>query len=380
MPPGPGGRLAALPYVALGLGSFLAVYLPQPLLPELDHDFQVSPAVSGLVMTTTLLGFAAAGLLPERHPGRTMRAALVATVAGSVLAAGSFALWLLLVARVLQGLGIGLLLAGALADIPRRLPPRLAGRMTGSLVAGTALGGLGGRVIGYVGLFATWRAAFLLGGLGALVLVWVGLRALPLGGASRPGRAGYEGRRPPVSLLVAGLFILFANVAMFDLLPYRLAGPPFHLPSYLADLVFAVYVPASLVSMLAGRAIDRFGERAVTVFTSGAGGIALTAALLPSLAGVVVAAGASIWATVTFQVAHSGAAASYGRAAVGRYLAIYYVGGALGAPLAGATYLRWGWTGSLLPMIATTAAVGALALTRAPLTPAAEEADGSQGQ
>lgn len=356
------------------------MYLPQPLLPELDRDFQVSPAVSGLVMTTTLLGFAAAGLLPERHPGRTMRVALGATVVGSVLAAVSFALWLLLAARVLQGLGIGLLLAGALADIPRRLPPRLAGRMTGSLVAGTALGGLGGRVIGYVGLFATWRAAFLVGGLGALVLVWVGLRALPLGGASRPGRAGYEGRRPPLSLLVGGLFILFANVAMFDLLPYRLAGPPFHLPSYLADLVFAVYVPASLVSMLAGRAIDRFGERAVTVITSAAGGVALAAALLPSLAGVVVAAAASIWGTVAFQVAHSGAAASYGRATVGRYLAIYYVGGALGAPLAGATYLRWGWTGSLLPMIATTAAVGALALTRAPLAPAAEEADGSQSQ
>jgi MFS transporter, YNFM family, putative membrane transport protein len=341
-------------------------------------------------MTTTLLGFAAAGLLPERHPRRTMRIALVATVAGSLLAAGSFALWLLLAARVLQGLGIGLLLAGALADIPRRLPPggrgglphqnKHAGRMTGSLVAGTALGGLGGRAIGYVGLFATWRAAFLLGGLGALVLVWVGLRALPLGGAPQTARPGYEGRRAPASLLVAGLFILFANVAIFDLLPYRLAAPPFHLPDYLADLVFAVYVPASLVSMLAGRAVDRFGERAVTLATSAVAAVALAAGLLPSLAGVIVAAGASIWGTIAFQVAHSGAAAAYGRAAVGRYLAVYYVGGALGAPLAGATYLRWGWTGSLVPLIAATAAVGALALTRAPLTQAAQQADGAQGE
>lgn len=356
------------------------MYLPQPLLPELDRDFQVGPAVSGLVLTATLLGLAVAGLLPERDPRRTMRVALAAAVAGSLLAAASMALWLLLAARVLQGLGIGLLLAGALADIPRRLPPRLAGRMTGSLVAGTALGGLGGRAIGYVGLFATWRVAFLLGGLGALVLVWAGLRALPLGGAPRPARPGYEGRRAPASLLVGSLFILFANVAMFDLLPYRLAAPPFQLPGYLADLVFAVYVPASFVSVLAGRAIDRFGERAVTVATSAGSVVALAAGLLPSLAGVAVAAAASIWGTVAFQVAHSGAAASYGRTAAGRYLTMFYVGGALSAPLTGATYLRWGWTGSLLPMMAATATVGALALTRRPLAPAAEQADGSQGQ
>jgi MFS transporter, YNFM family, putative membrane transport protein len=331
-------------------------------------------------MTAGLLGFAAAGLLPERDPARAMRAALAVTVVGSLLAVISFAFWLLLAARVLQGLGIGLLLAGGLADIPRRLPPQLAGRMTGALVAGTALGGLGGRVIGYAGLFATWRGAFLLGGLGALLLVWLSLRALPLAGPSRPSRAANEGRRAPLSLLVAAVFILFANVAVFDLLPYRLAGPPFHLPGYLADLVFAVYIPAWVFSMLAGRAIDRFGERAVTVATSIGSVAALALGLLPSLAGVAVAAAASIWGTIAFQVAHSGAAATYGRAAVGRYLSIYYVGGALGAPLAGATYLRWGWTGSLLPLIAATAAVGALALTRTPLTQAGQQTDGAQGQ
>jgi YNFM family putative membrane transporter len=350
------------------------------LLPELDREFAISPAVSGLIMTTGLLGFAAAGLLPERDPRRMMRAALGLTVVGSVLAAASFALWILLCARVLQGLGIGLLLAGGLADIPRRLPPQLAGRMTGALVAGTALGGLLGRAIGYVGLFATWRAAFLLGGAGALLLVWLSLRALPLGQPPHPARPGYEGRRAPLSLLAGGLFILFANVAMFDLLPYRLAGPPFHLPPYLADLVFAVYIPASIVSMLTGRAIDRFGERAVTVAVGAGTAVTLAAGLLPSLAGITVAAAASIWGTIAFQVGHSGAAAAYGRAAVGRYLAIYYVGGALGAPLAGATYLRWGWTGSLLPLIAATALVGALALKRAPLARAGQQAHSSQGE
>jgi hypothetical protein len=63
-------------------------------------------------------------------------------------------------------------------------------------------------------------------------------------------------------------------------------------------------------------------------------------------------------------VAHSGAAAAYGRSAVGRYLAAYYVGGAAAAPLLAATYVRWGWPGVVLPLCATTLIVAALTLVR----------------
>ena len=74
-------------------------------------------------------------------------------------------MWLLLAARAGQGAGIGLLIAGGLADVPRRMPPAVAGRVTGAMIAGTALGGLGGRLVGYTGNFLGWRAAFLSGGI-----------------------------------------------------------------------------------------------------------------------------------------------------------------------------------------------------------------------
>jgi YNFM family putative membrane transporter len=353
-----------LPYFALGLGAFLALYLPQPLLPELDRDLGTSPAVTGLVMTAALLGFAAAGLLPDREPARTLRLAAWLIVGSSVLAAASPDLWVLLAARGAQGVGVGLLVAGGLADVPRRLHPSAAGRVTGALLAGTAMGGLGGRLVGYSGILLGWRGAFLAGGAAVLLVTLPSLRALTLGPAPDGERAARPGGGAPVTLIAAGLFILFVSVGMFDLLPYRLAAAPFRLPPLLGDLVYLVFVPATFASLVAGRAIDRFGRRAVILATAGAAVALMLAGLLPSLAAVTIAAAGAICGTISLHVAHSGAAAAYGRTAVGRYLAAYYVGGAAAAPLLAATYVRWGWPGVVLPLCATTLVVAALAVLR----------------
>lgn len=368
--------MRAGPYFGLGVGAFLALYLPQPLLPDLDRSLGTSPTVTGLVMTASLLGFAAAGLLPEGEPARTLRRATWLAVAGSVLAAASPDIVVLLVARAAQGVGIGLLVAGGLADVPRRLPPSQAGRFTGALIAGTALGGLASRLVGYTGHFLTWRGAFLLGGAGVLVVVLLSLRALPL--RRGPAAAVTAGRpaRPPATLVIAGFFILFVSVGMFDLLPYRLAGPPFRLSPLVGDLVYLAFVPATFTGVLAGRAIDRFGRRTVVLATAVAAIVLMLVGLLPSLVAIAVAAAAAICGTVSLHIAHSGAAAAHGRATVGRYLAAYYVGGAAAAPLLAAAYLHWGWPGVVLPLCGTTLVVGVLAF----LPLAREHADRAQRQ
>ncbi len=314
-------------------------------------------------MTAALLGFALAGLLPGGEPARTLRWAMWLTVAGSLAAAVSPNLLVLLPARAAQGVGVGLLVAGGLADVPRRLPPAIAGRVTGALISGTALGGLLGRVIGYTGNFLTWRGAFAVGGAGVLAVVVLSLRGLPFGGsgeAPRPARSGGA----PLSLLAAGLFILFVSVGMFDLLPYRLKAAPFHLSNTYADLVYLVFIPATAFGVVAGRAVDRFGTRATIVATAAAAVALMLVGLVPSIPAIALAAMAGICGTVGLHVAHSGAAAGYGRAAVGRYLAAYYVGGAAAAPLTAASYLRWGWAGVILPLCAATLVVALLALAR----------------
>jgi YNFM family putative membrane transporter len=322
--------------------------------------------VTGLVMTAALLGFATAGLLPEGEPARTLRRAAWLIVVSSLVAAASPDVWVLLAARAAQGVGVGLLVAGGLADVPRRLPPGEAGRMTGALLGGTALGGLASRLVGYMGILLSWRGAFLAGGAGVLLIVLLSLRALPLDTPPvRPRGAAATGGAP-ATLIVAGFFILFVSVGMFDLLPYRLAGPPFRLPPLLGDLVYLVFLPATAAGVLAGRAIDRFGRRAVVLVTAATAIALMLAGLLPSLPAIVLAAAGAICGTISLHVAHSGAAAAHGRAAVGRYLAAYYVGGAAAAPLLAATYLRWGWPGVVLPLCGTTLVVATLAAVHEP--------------
>jgi YNFM family putative membrane transporter len=316
-------------------------------------------------MTAGLLGFAVSGLLPEGDPVRTMRQAMWLVVVSSAIAALSPHFVVLLLARAGQGVGVGLLVAGGLADIARHHPASRGGRLTGSLIGGTAIGGLLSRATGYSALWLGWRAAFAIGGLLALALVSLALNRLTRTAADA-GRTEVvsppEGGAAPLGLVLAGLGILFVNIAVFDLLPYRLAAAPFHLPTAVADLVYLAFVPALLTAGLAGRAIDRFGARAIVLVTVVAGISCLLIGLLPALLAVAVMATGSISGAVALHTSHSGAAAARGRVAVGRYLAAYYVGGALAAPVAAAAYQAWGWAGAVLPLCAAWGLVGVLAL------------------
>jgi MFS transporter, YNFM family, putative membrane transport protein len=319
-------------------------------------------------MTAGLLGFAVSGLIPEGDPRRTLWLALAAIVACSLLAAGAPAFGFVLAARAGQGVGIGLLVAGGLADVARRAAPGQGGRLTGAVIGGTAMGGLLSRLSGYSAFLLGWRGAFLAGGLAALLLAGAALRRL---GVSRPGRSqtprppGQSAieERTPWLIVGAGLFILFVNIGVFDLLPYRLAQPPFRLPTYLADLVYLAFVPATLTAYVAGPAVDRFGPRRVAAVTCVFGIACLLVGLLPNLLAEALMATGSISGSVSLHICHSGAAARHGRAAVGRYLTAYYIGGAASAPLAAATFQAWGWAGAVAPFCAAWAVVGLLALS-----------------
>ena len=266
-------------------------------------------------MTAGLLGFALAGLLPEGDPGRTLRRAMWLIVVSSAVAALSPHFVVLLLGRAGQGIGVGLLVAGGLADIARNHPAGRGGRLTGSLIGGTAIGGLLSRLTGYSALWLGWRAAFALGGVLALGLLSFVLNRLARTPAETGGGAAVsprEGGAAPVGLVVAGLGILFVNVAVFDLLPYRLAAAPFNLPPALADLVYLTFAAALLSAGLAGRAIDRFGARAVVLATVGLGIGCLLVGLLPALPAVAVMATGSVSAALALHTSHSGAAAARG--------------------------------------------------------------------
>ena len=316
-------------------------------------------------MTFGLLGFAVSGFLPEGDPRRGLKIAIGLILVSSAAAVLAPNLAVLLAIRSLQGIGVGMLIAGGLADVARRMPPGEAGRYTGALVAGTAIGGLLSRLTGYSALFIGWRAAFAVGAVGTLLLAGLAVATLPHENIAFDWKPRHD-RRVPWKLVGAGLGILFVNIAVFDLLPYRLEGAPFHLPPVLADLVYFAFVPATIAAGIAGRGVDRLGARAVVLLACGFGLLLILSSLSDSILTTALAAVGSICCTVALHVAHSGAAAAHGRRTVGLYLAAYYVGGAAAAPLAAFAFGHLGWVGMVVPVCAALVAVSLVTVSSSP--------------
>ncbi len=134
-----------------------------------------------------------------------------AFVLGTVVAAITPAMEVLLVGRVLQGLGAGLLAGLSYVLIRSELPPRLWALGTGLISAMMAAGFFIGPVIG--GLFSqlgAWRLAFVVIAIGGSLLGVVMLRTLP------PGRPSQTASAFPLAsiLLLVGAITLISTAGV----------------------------------------------------------------------------------------------------------------------------------------------------------------------
>ena len=158
------GRLV-LGLFAAGVATFAALYSTQPLLGVLSRRFAVTPAHAAwsVSLTTLLLGLGmlAAGPLSGRWGRtRTIRWSLVATAALGVGCALAPTWPVLLAARAAQGLALAGVPAVALVYLREEVHPNVHPRATGLYIAGTALGGMTGRLLaGGVADLAGWRWA-----------------------------------------------------------------------------------------------------------------------------------------------------------------------------------------------------------------------------
>jgi MFS transporter, YNFM family, putative membrane transport protein len=383
----PGYRRLILALFAAGVATFAALYSTQPLLGLLSRDFaQPASRAAWSVSATTLLlgaGLLVAGPLSGRW-GRTrmIKGSLVLTALLGLACAVAPSWPVLLVLRGAQGLALAGAPAVALVYLREEVHALVHSRATGLYIAGTAIGGMTGRLVaGGVADLAGWRWALgaiaALGGLCAIAVV----AALP---SSRHGpphgpRSGAAGRtrRHPLSttgrvlrdrqllrLYLIGGTSMGAFVAVYNVLGLRLTTAPYHLSVFAASLVFCVYPLGSAGSALAGRLAERLGRPAVVL----AGGLFATAGVAVSLASplpVVILGAAMI--TAGFFAVHgiaSGWAAGAGQdgqaasQASAFYLLAYYLGssvfGVLGTKL---------WESGRWPALAALA--GALLLTAA---------------
>jgi len=360
----PAFRRASLALFLAGFSTFSLLYCVQPLLPVFAQEFQISPAQSALSMSlaTALLAVAilCAAVLSEGFGRRNVMFASMTAAALMTLAAAIAPGWtLLLLSRAVTGFVLGGVPAVAMTWLAEELESRSAGFAMGLYIAGTAFGGMIGRVgTGLLTDVFGWRWALGVFGVTGIVAALGFLLLLP------PSRhfvrrtqfdPVFHLRAWLIHLAAPGLRMAFliaftgmgAFITIFNYVGFHLTAAPYRLGQSDMGLLFLVYVFGIASSSIAGPLTDRFGRR--LVLPAGlllmAGGVALT--LLVPLAGVVAGI---VTLAIGFFFAHSIASATVGRLArqskghaSSLYMLSYYAGSSLAGWIGGWFYAAGDW-------------------------------------
>ena len=378
-------RRTNLALFADGLATFALMYAVQPLMPVFSTTFGVTPATASfsLSVTTLTLAFAmlAASAVADLVGRRTlMVGSLFASALLGIACAVPAGFSGLLALRALMGFSLAGLPAVSMAYVAEEMAPRAAGLAMGLFIAGSAVGGMSGRLLaGALTAWFGWRAA--LGAIGALGLVCAALlwRFLPPSRHFVPHPMSFSAfaaalmrhlRDPVLRLLFAQAFLLMGGfVTIYNYTAYRLLAPPYALGQDRVALIFSVYLAGVASSAVMGHVAVRAGRR--RIFVSNvvlmAFGLALTCAA--PLAAIVV--GTAI-VTAGFFGAHavaSGWVGSWARTARAQasslYLLAYYGGSSIVGSAGGLVWARWAWPG-VVGLVATLLGVSLLAASRLP--------------
>jgi predicted MFS family arabinose efflux permease len=178
-------------------------------------------------------------------------------------------------------------------------------------------------------------------------------RAAPMeeaGPAARSPFAAWLGHLRNPQLRAAfgiGFCILFAFIGTFTFVNFVLVRPPLALGPMELGFVYFVFVPSVATTLLAGRAVHRWGTRPTLWGSLALAGVGLPLLLLPNLAAVLLGMILVGVGTFSAQAAATGfvsrAAATDRGSASGIYLACYFAGGLVGTAILGQIFDRIGW-------------------------------------
>ncbi len=356
-------------FMALACGLTVAnLYYAQPLAGPISQALGMGRAATGLVVTLTQIGYGLGlvfvvplGDLVENRRLIAITAlcgAAALALAGMSPSAGPFLGAMFLV-------GLGSVAAQMLVPVAAHLAPAAArGRVVGDVMSGLITGILLSRPA--ASLLADhfgWRAVFFISAAAMLVLAAAMVRILP----RRDPDADHSyleliasmkallvetpilRRRAFYQACMFGAFSLFWTTA-----PLILAGPTYHLSQTQIALFALAGATGALIAPVAGRMADRGWTRPAT-------GVAfLAAALCFVLCWIGRGGGLGLWALVgagllldlgvqTSQVLGQReiySLAAHARSRLnGLYVALFFIGGAIGSGVGGAVYAWVGWGG-----------------------------------
>lgn len=360
------------PFLAILLSLFLAgfavfssLYCVQPMMPFLAKFFQVTPTHSSFPLSFSTialaLGLLFAGLISDRYGRKQIMAISLFSTATLLLISSFLPYWeIFLATRMMVGLAVSGVASVAMTYIGEEISQKDVGFAMGLYISGTAIGGMGGRLIAGVLLdYISWQTATMIIGLLNLIIAIVFYIALP---ASKHFTAYpiqlsrfIESFKKNLSdpklrlLFIEGFILMGCFVTVFNYMSYHLLEKPFQLSQTWIGLISIAYLSGIYSSPRAASWSRKFGRGQVLIAMFSTMIIGLWITLIPSLWAILI--GLLIF-TFSFFAAHSTSSSwvsvqSLQYRAVGSslYLFCYYLGSSILGSSSGVVWENYGWSG-----------------------------------
>jgi YNFM family putative membrane transporter len=348
-----------------GFASFSSLYSVQPMMPIFAKFFQVTPTHSSFPLSFSTvalaIGLLFTGFISDRFGRKSIMVCALFLVSILLLISASFPIWeIFLSTRIFIGLAVSGVAAVAMTYIGEEIAQKDIGFAMGLYISGTAIGGMGGRLIaGVLVDFISWQSATYIIGLLNFIIACLFYLLLPKSQHFKPYpfrfsrfKAAFEQnlKDPKLRILFAQGFILMGClVTVFNYISYHLLESPFHLSQTWIGLISIAYLAGIYSSPKAAQWGYQYGRAKVLPFLLFSMMVGLFITLIPSLWAILL--GLTIF-TFSFFAAHSTAsswvsvqAVQYRAVASSLYLFCYYIGSSLLGSSGGLIWENFGWVG-----------------------------------
>ncbi|ENW27996.1 MFS transporter [Acinetobacter lwoffii] len=348
-----------------GFAIFSSLYCVQPMMPILADYFQVSPTQSSFPLSFSTIALAVGliftGLISDRFGRKPIMVWSLFSVSVLLLLSAILPIWsVFLTTRVMIGLTVSGVAAVAMTYIGEEIAEKDIGFAMGLYISGTAIGGMGGRLIaGVLVDFISWQSATLIIGILNLCIAGLFFYLLP---ASRHFKAYpiklnrfKNSFRQNLSdpklrvLFLQGFILMGCFVSVFNYLSYRLIQAPFELSHVWIGVISITYLAGIYSSPRAAHWGQYYGKFRILAAMILMMLVGLALMLINQL--IIVFIGLLIF-TFSFFAAHSTASSwvsiqSLQYRAVGSslYLFCYYLGSSVLGSSSGLVWESYGWIG-----------------------------------
>ena len=348
-----------------GFASFSSLYCVQPMMPIFAKFFQITPTHSSFPLSFSTvalaIGLLFTGFISDRFGRKPIMVCALFLVSILLLISASFPIWeIFLSTRILIGLAVSGVAAVAMTYIGEEIAQKDIGFAMGLYISGTAIGGMGGRLIaGVLVDFVSWQSATYIIGFLNFIIACLFYLLLPKSQHFKPFpfrfsrfKAAFEQNLKDSKLRILfaqGFILMGCLVTVFNYISYHLLEAPFHLSQTWIGVISIAYLAGIYSSPKAARWGYQYGRAKVLPFLLFSMMVGLFITLIPSLWAILL--GLTIF-TFSFFAAHSTAsswvsvqAVQYRAVASSLYLFCYYIGSSLLGSSGGLVWEHFGWIG-----------------------------------